>query len=319
MGVHRVDPGSLPDALLCTWCTWRLRPVRLAWPEKYPSTRASSVGTARLERVTSTVSRWRSNQLSYARRRRERYQPAGAANIRFEALSRSCVAESATDAPRGTSRIWDARQAAAHGRIPTGRSAEADGDLVGQQAPGPGQHHPLAVRSTSPSSDSTSNADAARPIASGAPAAGPRAAWSRRRGPHRPPRWIRPLSIERDVAVGRADVPPPPAVAVRVGGAADALVLAHRPVEEVVPALVAGAGPVGDLVPAEPGRAEPSSATRYLSAWSSSSGWRAGSSASGVPGLDGEGVGRHVRRVEGRTRRRACGASRRASRRLRRR
>ena len=44
-----------------------------------------------------------------------------------------------------------------------------------------------------------------------------------------------------------------------------------------------------------PSPAAPSSSrrrARYLSAWSSSSGWRAGSAASGVPGLDGEGVGR---------------------------
>ena len=87
-----------------------------------------------------------------------------------------------------------------------------------------------------------------------------------------------------DVALGGAQVPPAATVAVAVGGAADAEVLALRPVEEVVAALVAGPGPVRDLVPGEPGRAQPLVGDRYLSAWSSSSGWRAGSAASGVPG-----------------------------------
>ena len=90
---------------------------------------------------------------------------------------------------------------------------------------------------------------------------------------------------ELDVALGRAHVPPAPAVLVRVGGAAEPEVVVLAPVQEVVPALVAGPGPVRDLVVlAGRRRRAASSATSYLSAWSSSSGCRAGSSASGVPG-----------------------------------
>ena len=56
-----------------------------------------------------------------------------------------------------------------------------------------------------------------------------------------------------DVALGRADVPPPATGGVAVGGAADGGVVTALPVEEVVAALVAGAGPVRDLVPGEAG------------------------------------------------------------------
>ena len=56
------------------------------------------------------------------------------------------------------------------------------------------------------------------------------------------------------VAVGGPDVPPPPAGPVRVGGRSDAPVVALVPVEAVVTALVAGSGPVGDLLPPVAGR-----------------------------------------------------------------
>ena len=58
------------------------------------------------------------------------------------------------------------------------------------------------------------------------------------------------------VALGRAHVPPAHPGAVRVGGRADAEIVALLPVEVVVPALVAGAGPVGDLLPAVAGGLE---------------------------------------------------------------
>ena len=66
----------------------------------------------------------------------------------------------------------------------------------------------------------------------------------------------RPGLDGRHVPVGGADVPPPPAVPVGVGGRADAPVVALVPVEAVVPALVPGQGPVGDLLPPVAGRAE---------------------------------------------------------------
>ena len=59
-----------------------------------------------------------------------------------------------------------------------------------------------------------------------------------------------------DVALGRADVPPADAVAVRVRRRADAHVVALLPVEVVVAALVAGPGPVGDLLPGVAGGGE---------------------------------------------------------------
>src|SRR5690606_26719042 len=59
-----------------------------------------------------------------------------------------------------------------------------------------------------------------------------------------------------DVALGGADVPVALTGEVPVGGAADRQVLPHRPVEEVVPAGMAGSGPVGDLVPLEARRLE---------------------------------------------------------------
>ena len=58
-----------------------------------------------------------------------------------------------------------------------------------------------------------------------------------------------------DVALGRTHVPPARAGAVRVRGRADADVVALLPVEVVVPALVPGPGPVGDLLPVVAGRA----------------------------------------------------------------
>ena len=75
--------------------------------------------------------------------------------------------------------------------------------------------------------------------------------------------------------------------------------VAARPVEEVVAALVARAGPVRDLVPLEARRrASRSSASSYFVAWSSSSGAARAPAATALPerraGLDGERVRAHV-------------------------
>src|SRR5690606_37777207 len=59
-----------------------------------------------------------------------------------------------------------------------------------------------------------------------------------------------------DVALGGPQVPPAPAPAVGVGGAAEPQVVALLPVEEVVAALVAGPGPVRDLVAGQAGGGE---------------------------------------------------------------
>ena len=140
-------------------------------------------------------------------------------------------------------------------------------------------------RSTRPGSSSPSRASTGHAgRACAATAAGPRCA-------RRPASSVSPAaSVERpardrgDVALGRAQVPPPPAGAVRVGGAAEPEVVVLAPVEEVVAALVAGPGPVRHLVVGQARRAvSRSSASSYSSAWTSSSGCRAGSSASGVP------------------------------------
>src|SRR5579875_400723 len=60
------------------------------------------------------------------------------------------------------------------------------------------------------------------------------------------------------VALGLGDVPPAPRPAarqhpVRMGCGADAVVLPLRPVQQVVGALCPRPGPVGDLVPLQPG------------------------------------------------------------------
>ena len=73
------------------------------------------------------------------------------------------------------------------------------------------------------------------------------------------PRVSAPASVDsdgvdrRDVALGRADVPPAPPARVAVRRAADGGVVALAPIEEVVATLVARARPVRDLVPAHAG------------------------------------------------------------------
>ena len=106
----------------------------------------------------------------------------------------------------------------------------------------------------------------------------------RRRRARSPPASADVPAVDRgDVALGRAHVPPAPAVGVAVRRAADAEVLALAPVQQVVPALLAGPRPVRDLVPLEPGGAEQRRRrARYASAWWSSSGAaRAGRDAAG--------------------------------------
>ncbi len=66
----------------------------------------------------------------------------------------------------------------------------------------------------------------------------------------------RPGPDRGDVALRGAEVPPPAAVEVPVRGRADREVVTLVPVEEVVPALATGSGPVRDLVPLVPGAAQ---------------------------------------------------------------
>src|SRR5207248_3904802 len=112
------------------------------------------------------------------------------------------------------------------------------------------------------------------------------------------------LVDEGDVAVGGADVPPPPADRrVAVGGAADAEVLPLGPVEEVVTALAPRSGPVGDLVPGAAGGAEggvgrpvPGRLVVVVGGGDLTGGDPPGQRRAG---LDGEGVGADVGRIEG--------------------
>ena len=161
--------------------------------------------------------------------------------------------------------------------------------------------------------------------ATGAPRAGPQRQRARLLGPGRGiealgtrPRRDAPAVDRGDVALGRAHVPPAPAVGVAVRRAADAEVLALAPVEEVVAALLARAAPSSTprTTRARPRRGA-SSASRYASAWRSSSGAaRAGRDAQAERrrGLDGERVRARRARRRARSRRRASRASRRASR-----
>ncbi len=102
-----------------------------------------------------------------------------------------------------------------------------------------------------------------------------------------------------DVAVWRAQVPEAAPVAVRVGGAAHALVLPHRPVQEVVAALVSRAGPVGDLVAGQAGPLEPLPRREVLVGLVVVVGVAGRVVGQRRTGLDGQRVGGDVRRVEG--------------------
>ena len=110
-------------------------------------------------------------------------------------------------------------------------------------------------------------------------------------GERRPPRLDR-----RDVPLGRAHVPPATAGQVRVGRAADPAVVALGPVEEVVAALVAGPGPIRDLVPRQPGRAEDSVGGQVLAGLVVVVGMASRIGGERRAGLDGEGVRADVRR-----------------------
>ena len=101
-----------------------------------------------------------------------------------------------------------------------------------------------------------------------------------------------------DVPVGGAHVPPAPPGAVRVGRAAVAEVLALAPVQLVVPALVAGTGPVRDLVVAQPGRGEQLVGELVLRRLPVVVGMPGRVVGEGCAGLHGEAVRAHVRRVE---------------------
>ena len=144
-------------------------------------------------------------------------------------------------APAGARKPPDRRRSAAAVDPPV---SEAERHLVGEQPAPHGQHGPVAV-------DVDEVVRARRPAAP-PPARPPRvrtascSASSRRSSASSAlaGRLGRPAGVDGvDVALGRAHVPEPPARPVRVRGAAERQVLAHRPVEQVVAALVARAGP----------------------------------------------------------------------------
>ena len=132
-------------------------------------------------------------------------------------------------------------------------SAEVDGDLVGQEATAAGEAGPVGVDLD----QAVEPLEAGVVEGVGGHAAG--GAEAELQALEAAAVGVEPLVgglgraalLDRvDVALGRAQVPEPAAGAVGVGGAADPEVLALGPVEEVVPALVAGLRPVRDLVPA---------------------------------------------------------------------
>src|SRR5205085_8014570 len=89
------------------------------------------------------------------------------------------------------------------------------------------------------------------------------------------------------------------AVDVRVGGAADSPVVALRPIQQIVTALVAGPGPVGDLVALEPGGGEGGLGRQVLGRLVVVVGVPAAVGGQWRARLHGEGVGAEVGRLEG--------------------
>ena len=102
-----------------------------------------------------------------------------------------------------------------------------------------------------------------------------------------------------DVALGGAHVPPPAAVRVRMGGATDAPVVALLPVQLVVAALVAGPGPVGDLVVGQPRRGQRVVHDRVLVSLVVVVRMAGRVGGERGPRLHGEGVGADVGRLQG--------------------
>src|SRR6266851_4476322 len=135
------------------------------------------------------------------------------------------------------------------GRSPSGGQPEAH--LVGQEPPPAGEDEPVAA-----------GMHEARDGGVGA-GQGPGARAQRQLEPlHHPAGLVEALlggddrataAYGRDVALGCPDVPPPAPVLVGVGRAPDAPVVALAPVQQVVAALVNGAGTVRDLVPQQTG------------------------------------------------------------------
>jgi hypothetical protein len=97
-----------------------------------------------------------------------------------------------------------------------------------------------------------------------------------------------------DVALGGADVPRAPAPAVRVGGTADAAIVALGPVQGVVAALVARHGPVRHLVPPVAGGGEGGVDQRVAPGGDVVVGMAPRVARQGRTGLHREPVGAHV-------------------------
>ena len=103
---------------------------------------------------------------------------------------------------------------------------------------------------------------------------------------------------ERDVALRRAHVPPPPAAAVRVRRATEARVVALLPVQDVVPAFVARLRPVADLVVLQSSGDECIVGGVVLVGQVVVVGMAVRVGGQRRPGLDRQRVGRDVRRTE---------------------
>ena len=184
------------------------------------------------------------------------------------------------------------------------RDAQAEGDLVGEEAAVDGEHD--AAGSSGVRLDEARAASSASSAAAGHAAAGAQRELQRLEG----------AGVGVEALVGRLDATrrrrrrrcsARACARSRTGGRRGASARRSRcPGTRPSSSRGGCGGTRGRAGPSSrsrtsPGPAAPSrsAAARYLSAWSSSSGWRAGSAASGVPGLDGERVGGHVRRVEG--------------------